>query len=381
MSCPLVPRMRFKQRVRRREQPECSNSWIFDDSECLEDEEWKNFNTNAAEAYKRESCSAIGTINGGADNAGAELHRKHQLHFIGTGSAEPTKYRGPSAIMLQVVGSRVLLEAGENTVGALEFLRGKELATNDLYELSCILISHSHADHILGLPSIVRKWQALHAGDDNKLADDQNRHTLTVVGPSSAEKLLDAFGLLDGGNVHFNRWAFGQEQVLNRCVSVHSVQVKHIPEAAGFWIGCREDGGAASEGAVSVGFSGDCRPSTELMQLFRTRTTDVVVHEATFEDNMQQHATKKKHCTVSEALSIAAGARPRHGVVLTHFSQRYPGVPHMPRDMPVIPAFDGLTLCVNEIGTLALKIDLIDIALAKESDDEQREQQLEDTQT
>ena len=71
-------------------------------------------------------------------------------------------------------------------------------------------------------------------------------------------------------------------------------------------------------------YSGDCRPSRELARL--AAPTDLLIHEATFEDGMEDEAKMKMHSTVGEALSVAAEMNASF-VVLTHFSQRYPRIP------------------------------------------------------
>lgn len=52
------------------------------------------------------------------------------------------------------------------------------------------------------------------------------------------------------------------------------------------------------------------------------------MHEATFEDELQEDAIAKKHSTTSEALGVAAAAG-AYRTVLTHFSSRYPKIPVM----------------------------------------------------
>ena len=54
----------------------------------------------------------------------------------------------------------------------------------------------------------------------------------------------------------------------------------------------------------------------------------MLLHEATFDDELRGDAEAKMHCTTSEAIGvgIAMGAR---RVLLTHFSQRYPKIPVM----------------------------------------------------
>ena len=56
------------------------------------------------------------------------------------------------------------------------------------------------------------------------------------------------------------------------------------------------------------------------------RGATVLVHEATFEDGMEEDAVKKRHSTVGEAVKVGNDAR-AYRTVLTHFSQRYPKVP------------------------------------------------------
>jgi ribonuclease Z len=68
-----------------------------------------------------------------------------------------------------------------------------------------------------------------------------------------------------------------------------------------------------------LAFSGDCRPSAAFADAARGCT--LLVHEATFEATLAQHAEAKRHCTTEEALQVAQRAAAAH-TVLTHFSQR-----------------------------------------------------------
>ncbi|GMF12837.1 unnamed protein product [Phytophthora lilii] len=79
----------------------------------------------------------------------------------------------------------------------------------------------------------------------------------------------------------------------------------------------------------------------------RCMGAELLVHEATFDDSMEEDAKMKKHSTVGQALSIAQRMRARQ-VVLTHFSQRYPSLPPPVLDSSeganatdVLCAFDG----------------------------------------
>ena len=73
-------------------------------------------------------------------------------------------------------------------------------------------------------------------------------------------------------------------------------------------------------------YSGDCRPSNAFAEIGHGST--VLLHEATFDDELSGDAKAKRHSTISEAIGVGIAMRaPR--VMLTHFSQRYQKIPNM----------------------------------------------------
>jgi len=98
-------------------------------------------------------------------------------------------------------------------------------------------------------------------------------------------------------------------------------------------------------------YSGDTRPTQEFVQIGQGAT--LVLHEATFDDELSGEAVAKKHSTTSEAIKagIDMGA---HALMLTHFSQRYPKLPviaeegHGKQKMKVALAFDMMRMKVGE---------------------------------
>ena len=107
-------------------------------------------------------------------------HSTPSILFLGTGSAEPSKYRGSSGILCKLpLGGYGLLDCGEGVSGALTRFTGSTTdATRIIDQLRFIFISHHHADHMAGICGI--------------LSQRSQRVTppLTVIGPSSLLRWL-----------------------------------------------------------------------------------------------------------------------------------------------------------------------------------------------
>ena len=145
--------------------------------------------------------------------------------------------------------------------------------------------------------------------------------------------------------------------------------MEHCPEASAVIL--------AGSGGFSLCYSGDCRPSRRLAAA--ARGVQVLVHEATFADDLRQHAERKRHSTVSEALRVSGDAR-AGATILTHFSQRYPkavgrvsdpregkaeenGEKRHTSDGSVACAFDGMRVRWDALGKLTETARAVDAAL------------------
>jgi len=150
---------------------------------------------------------------------------------------------------------------------------------------------------------------------------------------------------------------------------LEAVPVEHCPEASAVIL--------AHPGGFSLCYSGDCRPSRRLAAA--ARGVQVLVHEATFADDLRQHAERKRHSTVSEALRVSGDAR-AGATILTHFSQRYPkavgrvgdpregkaeenGEKRHASDGSVACAFDGMRVRWDALGKLTETARAVDAAL------------------
>jgi len=82
-----------------------------------------------------------------------------EIITLGTGSSLPSKYRNVSATLVRVPGvGSYLFDCGENTLGQLRRMFRAEQVSEILRDLKAIWISHLHADHHLGITSVIKAW-------------------------------------------------------------------------------------------------------------------------------------------------------------------------------------------------------------------------------
>lgn len=86
-------------------------------------------------------------------------NRDAEVIPLGTGSSMPAKYRNVSGTLIRVPGiGNYLLDCGEGTLGQIRRLFGDEEAADVLRNLRCVVVSHVHADHHLGVVSLIKAW-------------------------------------------------------------------------------------------------------------------------------------------------------------------------------------------------------------------------------
>ena len=96
-----------------------------------------------------------------------------KIVFLGTGSMQPTKERNLSATYFNYESEHMLIDCGEGTQ------RQMKIAGIAPTKLTRIIISHFHADHVLGLGGILRNLEA-----------NQYSKTLFIYGPKGLEKFF-----------------------------------------------------------------------------------------------------------------------------------------------------------------------------------------------
>jgi len=295
-----------------------------------------------------------------------------RVTFLGTGSSVPNKYRNVTCILIEhQPDSFIVLDCGEGSVGQMHRHFGAEKALDVMRKTKAVYISHSHADHHLGLINFIQhRSKAFRSGGGG--AGEQEVDKLYVIAPgkflpefylkyhNEFEPFLeDAYQVRNEHLVLMTAKGSQQKtQILFPWVmkemleyvglkNIFTSRAVHCPLSFCLSITTKDD--------FKLVFTGDTRPNADLVELGRhLKTPDLVIHEATMEHIFLKDAMMKRHSTFVEAIEssrdMGAGF-----TLLTHFSQRYAKVPIFDeiegRDNVGV-AFDNLSVSPRTLGML-----------------------------
>jgi ribonuclease Z len=262
--------------------------------------------------------------------------------FLGTAGSSPSPRRGLPATLVRRGGDRVLVDCGEGTQRQL-------MRSVGLIELEELLITHFHADHVLGLPGMLKTY-----------ALRQRERELTVYGPRGLRRLFQllqpvvgrltfpitleevepndelerdgyrvaAFDVDHGGLGLGYAFVEDPRPGVFDPVRARELGLTPGPDFGRLQRGETVDGvrpdqvmGEERRGRKIV-LSGDTTPCD--MTRLVAWEADVLVHEATFLDEDAQRARETRHSTATGAAELAAAAGVEM-LALTHLSPRYTG--------------------------------------------------------
>ena len=265
--------------------------------------------------------------------------------FLGTAGSTPTARRAPAATLIRRGGDRILLDCGEGTQRQL--LRSQI----GLVDLDVVLLSHFHADHVLGLPGLLKTY------------DLRGREQgLELYGPSGLKELLAVFAPIVGRlgfPLHARELSNGDEvpgdgyRLLAHSVDhrgpalawelsederpgsfdLHEARRLGVPEGPAFGELQRGNPVTTPEGSTvtpaavlgparrgrTVVFSGDTRPCASVRRA--ALGADLLVHEASFTTDDRARAKETRHSTAAEAAEIALVSEVKL-LALTHLGTR-----------------------------------------------------------
>ncbi|OCG20918.1 ribonuclease Z [Gilliamella sp. wkB108] len=273
------------------------------------------------------------------------------LTFLGTSAGSPTSERNVSSIILDLLQERGkiwLFDCGEATQMQMQ------KAKYSLAKLEMIFLTHLHGDHLFGLPGVLTSRSLL-----------QNQSPLTLIGPKGIKEFIETVTRVSYSwltyplniiEIEHDDTVFEDKQF---CIKAR--QLEHRVPCFGYRIIEKERPASLNidklkqdnissgplyaqlkqgktvtleDGRVINGldYLGDAKPSRKLAILGDTipcqssielaEDVDILVHEATQEDILQDKATERGHSTTVQAATIAKQAKTKR-LIITHISPRY----------------------------------------------------------
>jgi ribonuclease Z len=270
-----------------------------------------------------------------------------RIIFLGTGGSWPTVKRNVSSLAIKRGSEILLFDCGEGTQ------RQFQSSNLSYMQISKIFITHFHGDHFLGLPGLIQTMQL----------NDRDK-PLHIYGPKGMEELTDhlltlgyfrpsyeiiAHDITNGDEVEFEEYNIRMLKVKHNvptfsyCLEEHQRPGKFnkpkalelgIPEGPLFSkLQCGQTITLANGKKITPGMilgpsrkgrkiviSGDTVPCEEMIAF--SKNADVLIHEATFDSELEDIAKEYGHTTAAQAAEIAKKARVEK-LFLVHVSPRY----------------------------------------------------------
>jgi len=268
--------------------------------------------------------------------------------FLGTAGSVPTPKRSLPAILIQRKGEQLMFDCGEGV--QRQMIKAKA----GFHRKMKIFITHMHGDHVLGLPGLMQTMALL-----------DREKKLEVYGPPGIKHFIEAiretvqFVLTFPVEIH----EIEEEGVVceEKEYTVKAVWANHvIPSLAYALVEKPRPGKFYPEKAKALGvpegplwsklqhghkiklpdgrvikpeqvvgpprpgrkivYTGDTRPFKGFMKF--AAGADLLIHDATLDDELVERAKEDGHSTPSQAAKNAKKAKAKQ-LVLTHISARY----------------------------------------------------------
>lgn len=267
--------------------------------------------------------------------------------FLGTGGSIPTPQRGLSAIAIRRKNELLLFDCGEGTQ------RQMIQAGVGFHRKAKVFVTHLHGDHVLGLPGLLQTMSLL-----------DRKKKLEIYGPKGIEAFVEAINQTVRFSLMFPVQVSEVEAGLvceEKEYRVIAAKTDHIDNSLAYALVEKPRPGRfntekAKESEVPEGplwsklqrgsavelpdgrivkpemvlgpprpgrkivYTGDTGQSENVTEL--AENADLLIHEATFDDELKERAVEDKHSTPSMAAETAKKAGVKR-LVLTHLSARY----------------------------------------------------------
>ncbi len=281
-----------------------------------------------------------------------------KLTILGSGAAVPTPERNLPSIAVKE--RRVyLMDCGEGT--QRQMMKYKVSYS----KVKCIFISHLHLDHYLGVFGLL-----------NTLKLHGRTEPLYIFGPKGIKELIgkypfafveeidknfeyidEFFSVRAFENSHTkNSFGFVLEELPKRkfnerkakSLGIKGKLFREIQEKGKVKIGKKtiklDDVSKIAKGK-KISYSGDTKYDENIVK--HSKNSDILIHEATFDDSLKEEAELKKHSTASDAAKAAKKSKAKK-LILTHIGGRYDDASVLEKQArktfkKTYAAFDGLS--------------------------------------
>lgn len=294
--------------------------------------------------------------------------------FLGTAASRPSVARNVSSVLVHRLGETLMFDCGEGT--QRQMMRfGTGFSLNDIF------FSHMHADHLLGMPGLLRTMglqgreepmNLYCARGEERIVRDAAYLGVERVGfevrihelePGQALP-RDGYDIVPFPTRHGRRslgYALIEHERLGR-FDPDRARALGVPEgplygrlhrgeaveADGRMILPEDVVGPPRPGRRVV-YTGDTRPVPATIE--HARGADLLIHEATFAEDEAARARETDHSTARQAAEVARDAGVAR-LVLTHISPRY-GM-----DSSVLEREARAVFAESEVARDGLEIDL-----------------------
>jgi ribonuclease Z len=264
--------------------------------------------------------------------------------FLGTGGSVPSARRSTASVLVARGGERLLFDCGEGTQRQMQRSLG-------LVQVDEIYLTHFHADHIMGLPGLLKTYD---------LTD--RRVPLKIYGPPGLTELFQVFSPLVGRlgytldlielgpcdaveredyevrpfeaahSARANGYALVEQDRPGR-FDLEAARAAGVPEGPAFAALQRGEAVEGTAGPVgpdqvigpsrsgrTIVITGDTAPSPATVSA--AADADLLIHDASFAEEEVQRAAETGHSTVGQAAAVAAEAHVKL-LALVHISSRY----------------------------------------------------------
>lgn len=267
--------------------------------------------------------------------------------FLGTGGSWPTAKRNVSSVAVKRGSEILLFDCGEGTQ------RQFQKSNQSYMQITKIFLTHFHGDHFLGIPGLIQTMQL-----------NDRDFPLHIYGPHGVDSLVEqllslgyfkpAFPVIpkevQGGDVfRFDDYCIKVLTAQHNVPAVSYALEEHmrpgkfnkpkalelgVPEGPLFSRLQRGESVSLKDGRIitpehvlgspragrKIIVSGDTKPNTKLIDF--SKDADVLIHDATFDSELENIAGEYGHSTAYQAGEIAKKAGVEQ-LYLVHISPRY----------------------------------------------------------